>query len=93
MSSRSSSSLTLLHSLHASQAGHDLIGLLGLQKLPEFRKGMIPPLTGWRDYFGVRLEGSGPENDDGKLVLEPPLIDGALMISIIAAEPPGRSSC
>uniref|UniRef100_A0A061SFL9 Mitochondrial splicing suppressor protein 51 n=1 Tax=Tetraselmis sp. GSL018 TaxID=582737 RepID=A0A061SFL9_9CHLO len=42
--------------------------------LPPFRKGMVPPLTGWSDFFSVRLEGA--KEKDGRVVVEPPLLDG-----------------
>eukprot|EP00951_Prasinocladus_malaysianus_P018441 scaffold147346_cov31-Prasinocladus_malaysianus.AAC.1 len=36
---------------------------------------MAPPITGWQDYFGIRLEDAS-QNSDGKTVLEPPMLDG-----------------
>eukprot|EP00192_Tetraselmis_astigmatica_P012970 CAMPEP_0117654876 /NCGR_PEP_ID=MMETSP0804-20121206/3981_1 /TAXON_ID=1074897 /ORGANISM="Tetraselmis astigmatica, Strain CCMP880" /LENGTH=407 /DNA_ID=CAMNT_0005461193 /DNA_START=21 /DNA_END=1244 /DNA_ORIENTATION=- len=43
--------------------------------LPPREKGAAVPLTGWQDYFGERLDKQS-QNDEGKVVLEPPLIDG-----------------
>jgi hypothetical protein len=53
-----------------------------VQPLPEFRKGMVPSLRGWEDFFASRLDG-GSENEEGKFVLDPQMIDGAQSVIVL----------
>ena len=66
---------------HTSPTGTDKLWLQLVyalpQKLPAYDISMAPPLTGWNDYFSMRLVASdADDSQEEKFVVEPPLIDG-----------------